>query len=320
MPALGSSTRIALKNILLTTDFSSSSLAALPFAAAFARLYEAHLTVLHVLPEGSHSVLSPTFGEGPDFDEARRKLAAFVPANVAAEVPCQLSVRRGHLDLVIPEMVAEGNIDLVVLGTHGRRGLKKVVLGSAAEKIYRAATCPVLTIGPSVHAAANPLEIKRVLFPVDLAKGDVHALPYAMSLAEENEAALVLLHAAPLVPWQHKISVEDESRAQLMQLISPETENWCKPVFLVRWEYPAEAIVKAAEEWSIDVIVMGVSKAPALSSHRPWPIASEVVSTAPCPVLTVRSTPGRNETDQGGSDDQQAASFGVSPGQPAGKN
>jgi nucleotide-binding universal stress UspA family protein len=290
MPAVHTPARIVLKNILLTTDFSSSSEAALPFALAFARLYEAHLTVLHVLPPEPLMAMIPPAQDKAAFEQARRRLSEFVPASVIAELPCQFSVRRGHLENVIPELIAEGDIDLVVLGTHGRRGLKKVVLGSGAEKIYRSATCPVLTIGPCVHAEASPSKIKRILFPVDLSKGDMHAWPYALSLAEENEAALIFLTAVPLVPWQHRISEEDRARAELMRLVPPEVENWCKPVFLVRWEYPPEAIVQSAAEWNSDVIVMGVSKArqATLSSHLPWPIASEVVSRAPCPVLTVR--------------------------------
>ncbi|MGA7908684.1 MAG: universal stress protein [Candidatus Sulfotelmatobacter sp.] len=293
MPAVQIPARIALKNILFTTDFSPSSEAALPFALAFARLYEASLLVVHVLPPEPHLALVPDrlpAQDEADFEQARHKLSGFVRSNIAADVTCKLSVSRGPLDTVIPELIAANDIDLVVLGSHGRRGLKKVVLGSSAEKIYRSASCPVLTVGPSAHPAASPCAIKRILFPVDLSTGTAHALPYALSLAEENEAELILLHAAPLVPWQHRISVEDRSRAELMRLIPPEVENWCKPVYLVRWEYPPEAILQAAADGEMDLIVMGVNKAreATLSSHRPWPIASEVVSRAPCPVLTVR--------------------------------
>lgn len=293
MPATGTPARIALKNILLTTDFSPASTAALPFALAFARLYEAKLFVAHVVPAEAHLMVVTDrlpAQDDRDWREARRNLSEFASREVL-DPPCEILLDRGDLGVVIPELIRDHKIDLVVLGTHGRRGVKKIMLGSGAETIYRAATCPVLTVGPRVHSATeNAHRIKRILFPVDLSAGTTHALPYALSLAEENEAELVLLHAAPLVPWQHRISVEDSTRAELMRLIPPEAENWCKPVFLVRWEYPAEAIVQAAAESEIDLIVMGVNKArtATLTSHSPWPIASEVVSRSTCPVLTVR--------------------------------
>jgi len=294
MPAVQTPARIALKNILLTTDLSPSSTAVLPFALAFARLYEANLFVVHVLPPEPHLMLVPDrlpAQDDADLEQARRQLSQFIPPEVPKDVSCQLLVRRGPLDVVVSEVIQESDIDLVVVGTHGRRGVKKVVLGSGAEKIYRAATCPVLTVGPRVHSPEeNPCQIRRILFPVDLSAPTVHALPYALSLAEENEAELILLHAAPLVPWQHRASEEERLRAELMRLIPPQAENWCTPEFRVRWEYPPEAIVQAAAEEKADLIVMGVNKARAstLSSHRPWPIASEVVSRASCPVLTVR--------------------------------
>ena len=102
-------------------------------------------------------------------------------------------------------MVGRHAIDLIVLGSHGKHGLKKLVLGSAAEQIFRHADCPVLTVGPKV-VAPGPGEVafKHILFATDFSAGSLRALPYALSLAEENQARLALLHVTPLVPEQHR--------------------------------------------------------------------------------------------------------------------
>jgi len=315
MTTLQSLHRISLKNILLPTDFSSASGAALPYALAFVRLYGARLTLTNVVAREPLLMAVPDRLPVQDelpLAEARLKLLHFAEAEgleISAYRPC---VRQGELAETIPELIDEGEIDLVVLGTHGRRGLKKMVLGSGAETIYRVASCPVLTVGPEVRPlGGEPWKIERILFPIDLSDHDLAdhdlsdhdladhdvadksatGLAYALSLAEENQAEFVVVNAAPLVPWQHRGAVEAQVKGEVAGLIPPEATLWCTPEAVVRWEYPAEAIVRAAEDRQADLIVMGVKRASAarLSSHRPWPITSEVVSRAPCPVLTVRS-------------------------------
>lgn len=289
MPAVVPIPRISLKNILVTTDFSPASTSALPFALALARLYEAKLIVAHVLAPEPHTQVVTDRVPAEDnwqFEQVRRKLSVFAPQQ--SDVKCDQLIERGDLAQVIPQIIREKEIDLVVLGTHGRRGFKKLILGSDAEKIYRHATCPVLTIGPNVPSPEEgKWKIKRILFPVDLESNTVQALSYTLSLAEENEADLILVHAAPLVPWQHQLATEKRVREDILSLISPEAKNWCKPEVVVRWNYPSEAILGVATERDIDLIAMGVNKRS--TSHWPWPIASEVVGLAPCPVLTVRT-------------------------------
>jgi nucleotide-binding universal stress UspA family protein len=286
------SSRIALKNILITTDFSTASSAALPFALAFSRMFSGRLFAAHVLAsEPRLQVITDRLPAQDDQDwrDARQKLLAFTAPDSLGNASCKLILGRGDLDEVIPTVIQENEIDLVVLGTHGRRGIPKLVLGSGAEKIYRSATCPVLTVGPKVpRNAGESWTMRRILLPVDLDEPSDHVLHYALSLAEENESQLVLLHSVPMVPWQQRASVENRTRQELMRLIPSEAHDWCTTESIVRWEHPAEAILRAAEDHEADLIVMGVHQARALASRLPWPIASEVVSRAPCPVLTVR--------------------------------
>lgn len=299
--------RISLKNILITTDFSPAASAALPFAKTFAEMYDARLFMAHALPpEPRRQVVMDAFPSQYDRQwerakEELREVAQHTQVESAGEkdeaehTPIKTILERGALEEIIPRITRDHHIDLVVLGTAGHRGVAKVFFGSDAEKIYRSATCPVLTVGPKVRQKAtgesgSTWEIKHILFPVDLSEDPTESLHWALSLAEENQANLILLTAEELVPWQHRTTVEEQLRRRLESLIPAEAKDWCEPQYLVSWDYPPDAILHVAQDWAIDLIVMGVHRArvAALSSHMPWPVASEVVSRAPCPVLTVR--------------------------------
>jgi len=293
MPVLEPVTHLSLKNILFPTDFSEASFVAAPFAQAWMEMYGAKLWVTHLLapePRGQ-IVLDPLPSENDRaWEEAEGRLASFAHDPSLDGTSCHTLLERGDVAAVIPDMIQEHAIDLVVVGTHGRRGVSKLVHGSQAEKIYRSAPCPVLTVGPFVRPTAQPRKIERILFPVDLKENPEPALGYAMSLADERRASLMLLHADPLVPWQYRSSVEQVIMRELAGLVPKGTLSSSEPHSMIRWEYPAEAILSTAEERGIDLIVMGVHKGRlgSLSAHLPWPVASEVVSRAPCPVLTLR--------------------------------
>jgi nucleotide-binding universal stress UspA family protein len=290
MPTLSPVTRLSLKRILFPTDFSPASKGALPFAVALARIYGSTLLIAHAIPVEPH--LEVVTDRLPDQDDrvqrdARSKLAEFT--STLGNMPVKALLDRGDLEDVIPGFIREQDIDVVVLGTHGRRGVSKLVLGSDAEKIYRSASCPVLTIGPHVRVTAD-WKLRRILCPVDVAEDPAQVLHYALSLAEENHAELINLQAIPLVPWQHRASVEERSRLALESLMPAQAQDWCTPEYLIRWEHPVEAILHTSQEREPDLIVMSVhkSRATGLAAHLPWPVASEVVSRATCPVLTLR--------------------------------
>jgi nucleotide-binding universal stress UspA family protein len=133
-------------------------------------------------------------------------------------------------------------------------------------------------------------KLKTILFPTDGSDTSMQALPYALSLAEENQANLIFLQLMPLAPHQYEESEEASTREALRALLPAEAEAWCKPEFVARFEFPVEGILRLAEERDVNLIVMGVRKSGkiAMQQHLPWPIASRVVAQARCPVLTVR--------------------------------
>jgi nucleotide-binding universal stress UspA family protein len=283
-------TRIAINNILLASDFSEVSQAALGYACSLARSYGGKIFVAHVVrPEPYLAV--PMEPIPTDFDlfwnQEKRNMAEFVAAKALEELPHEDILQRGELWEVLSQIVENRNIDLIIAGTHARRGLKRVVLGSMAEKIYRQAKCPVLTIRPELTPACTTgWEVKSVLFATDFSETSLHALPYAVSLAAENQANLILLNVAPLVPYQYKQSIV-EATCKRLEALMPAGGS---PDFVVCFDFAAQGILRIAREREADLIVLGVSKRAAvgLSSHLPWSTAWDVVSEAPCPVLTVR--------------------------------
>jgi nucleotide-binding universal stress UspA family protein len=292
MAALPQVARICLKHILFPIDFSPASDAALPFVFKLARIYGAGVHVAHVIiPEPHPRVLSPRISDQETvWDEANEHLDEFTHGPSVGNVHCTSLLESGDLGDVIPSMIREYEIDMVVVGTRGRRGVGRLVMGSKAETIYRSASCPVLTIGPQVNKSEWKLE--TILCPVDLEGDPEPALDYALALAEDNAAELLVMNSVPIVPWQHRGELEHENCERMRKLLPTfgKPDGMSEPQFLVRWEPAAEAILTCANVRGADLIVMGVrkSRAAGLSSHLPWPVASEVVSRAPCPVLTVR--------------------------------
>ena len=301
----------ALKNILYATDFSPSSQAALPYLRAIAERSGSAVHVVHVLPPEART--SVPMDEIPELD-TEREIAESAMNTLLASLPFgdiahTETIERGPLWEVLADFVEKKNIDLIVLGTHGRRGLKKLVLGSAAEQVFRNATCPVLTVGPqTVSEGTAPASIATILFATDFSAGSHHALRYALSLARINNSHLILLHAVPppmemvptsidAVPVSIEIAAEitadalARARQQMAELISAATTKEFTPEIIVESGPAAEMILAIAQDRKADLIVMGAhrSSASSIATHLPWATASEVVCQAHCPVLTVRS-------------------------------
>jgi nucleotide-binding universal stress UspA family protein len=294
MPVTSTSTRLSIKNILFTTDFSAASAAALPYAQALAKWFGAKVVIAHsTAPVAALALpMEPIpLDMDPEWESAQSQMKDFLGTHPFADIDSEGVVCRGDVGNVLADLVKRHQIDLVVLGTHGREGVRKLVLGSAAEQIFRRADCPVLSIGPSARRGEADFENwKHILFATDFSEGSLRALPYALSIAEENQAELTLAHLVSLVPLQHQDNVEEQARKRLQALLPPDATDWCTPEFVVRFEFPSDGILRLAEERGADLIVMGVHKsnAPRATAHMPWAIAYEVVCHAHCPVLTVR--------------------------------
>jgi nucleotide-binding universal stress UspA family protein len=293
VPVTSTISRLSVKNILFTTDFSHASEAAFPYARALAKWFGANVVMAHSATIAPLALPMEPIPMEMDlaWESAGKRLTEFARTHPVSGAKSEAVLCRGDLWNAIPDLVERYQIDLVVLGTRGREGVRKLVLGSAAEQIFRRASCPVLTVGPHVHEGEVGFDRwKHILFATDFSDGSLHALPYALSIAEENQAQLTLMHTISLVPMQHQDAVEEQARKRLQALLPPDVTDWCLPECVVRFEFPSDGILRTAEERGADLIVMGVHKsnAPRTLAHMPWAIAYEVVCRAHCPVLTVR--------------------------------
>jgi nucleotide-binding universal stress UspA family protein len=181
--------RVTLTNILFLTDFSEPSGSALPFASVLSRTYGSVVHALHVLQHSAYTYMTPDVATSLLDDEEDR--AKTEMQRVDAELtglPRETIIERGSaLGPVLSKVLKEHDIDLIVLGTHGRTGVQKVLLGSSAEEVFRQARVPVLTIGPAVSNGSHwGGRFRCVLFATDFNAVSTLAGTYAVSLAQEN--------------------------------------------------------------------------------------------------------------------------------------
>jgi nucleotide-binding universal stress UspA family protein len=296
MKATEVQTRIQLKNILFTTDFSAASRAAIPYALELGKHYGAKVHALHVKPPAAKP-LTPASAwrslEEVAAAEAVQHRQLLLDAFAGVEREVQLA--DGDLWSNITAVVEKSDIDLIVAGTRGRSGVAKLLLGSKAEEIYRNAPCPVLTVGPHSKSDRETAgEFSNILFATDFSPESIAAAPYAISLAQEYQAHLTVLHvvaeakANELVrPWDLTASSEH----MLRRLVPADAELWCEPKFVVERGEAAEKILDVAARFRADLIVLGMRKPsgfPGAATHLPIATAHKIVTHANCPVLTVR--------------------------------
>ena len=292
-------TRVAFKNILFATDFSGVSQHALMHALAIAKRYDAKLTVVHVAPP---EVQTPIPMEPVPLEmdwqkkkaaESMARLEDFQPLHA---YPHSMILKQGNPWPELAGVIEDKGIDLIVLGTHGRGLMATLLLGSVAEQVLRHATCPVLTVGPDVVASLVDHEkLSHILFATDFSEGSLHALPYALTLAEENDAELTLMHVLEELhpmPVEYSKELLADYRERLWDLVPAEATLWCKPKVAVEIGEAAESIVRNAHDRQVDLIVMGVHGGGTVASHLPWTVIHAVVRHARCPVLTTRGSAG----------------------------
>jgi nucleotide-binding universal stress UspA family protein len=184
---------VTFKNILVATDFSEASKPALDWAEAITEVNEGQLFVLHAVPPEPHLPvpLDPLPASADrELTEAKLNFKKNVVTPLGSSHHEEI-LKRGPVAEAVLDTIKRKKIDLLVLGTHGRTGLKKLVIGSTAEELFRCAPCPVLTVGPS---AARIGPIRKVLFATDFGPSSLQALPYAIDLANSTGGELTLLH------------------------------------------------------------------------------------------------------------------------------
>lgn len=281
--------RIAIKEVLFPTDFAPASAEALPYAINIAQQYQSRIHVVHVLLPGEWQ-LSPgleplgTFELG--MQRAKNRMADFIKKARFNGLQYDSVIRTGiDVGQTVSELVESKDIDLVVVGTSGREGLRRFYSGSAAEEVFRTVSCPVLVVGPRA-ACRVPRKLEKMLFATDLTKHSLAALPFVMAFADDHRAHLIIAHVPP---YKHAERGVGEATLKLMSDLIPAHDNVkCE----VPFGEPAEAILKLAEEHECELIMLGAHHANRLSTHLPANFAHRIVDESYCPVLIVQAHDG----------------------------
>jgi len=287
--------RVTLKNILYATDFSPAAENALKYAGALAKSFGAKLYALHVQEPANYG-LPPELWRGAE--QAREEQMKDLRNTMVRAFPGVLSetiIGEGGLWPAVALAAERFGIDFIVVGTRGRTGIGKLILGSQAEEILRRAQIPVLTVGPGVHPEMWPSgKFASILFATDFGPASQAAMRYALSLAEENQAKLTLVHIVDTRKAENtasRVEAIEEAEKKLRAMVPEEAKAWCTPKFMVHLGGPVEKILQTAEEMGADLIVLGVHRAegvPGAATHLPIATVHKLLAHAVTPVLTVR--------------------------------
>jgi nucleotide-binding universal stress UspA family protein len=287
--------RVRLANALLLTDFSPNSELALPYAIALARQYNGKVYVVHVISPEMYEYVPPELVAGMRTEirnYGQRRMQKLLNHSEFQQVPHDAVVREGEIWDTLKNLAEDFHIDVIVVGTHGRRGLKKALTGAVAEEVLHLARSPVLTVGPQCHGIAPEHKPKRILYATDFSADSVRAMAYAVSLAQTFGASLVPTYIAPQIADDPaaKTRFEEFFEERLQELLVGQISAIPGRDYRVKFGTPADGILQAAAEENVDLIVMGVRGAGSLlcAARHLGTTADRVVSESCCPVLTVR--------------------------------
>lgn len=297
---------LKLARILVSTDFSRHAAQALHYAVPLARQVGGRITLLHVLdwPVVPATLSVAVRNEDQLTRAANRKLAELAATAVPADLLDKTVVRLGTSYREIVQAARGLKMDLIVMATQGRAGLKRALLGSTAERVVRHAACPVLTVrrdigGRALDRKAPSLRphINRILLPVDFSPHSKAAVRFAADLARTMDARLALLHVVePLpIPWFKQFPDElargsaealRQARHRLAALAA-HVPKGLRVQTLLRRDAPAQGILRAARAWQSDLIVLPTRGLTGVKYIVLGSTAEAVVRHAQCPVLTL---------------------------------
>jgi nucleotide-binding universal stress UspA family protein len=294
MASIETANEVKLNNILYLTDFSEPAEAAIPFVKAIAHKYGSRVYAAHVLLPDVYACMAPEFGDvvTAGLEQAAEARMQKIAAGLTG-LPHETIIEWGpEVWPALQRVVEKNDIDLVVLGTHGRRGVQKFLLGSVAEEIWRCSHVPVLTIGPGVSRARTIERFNCVLFATDFTSESLSGMPYAVSMAREYRAQLVLLHVIRQFKKEEILGELSAADAMhyMIQMLPQDAGLFSRPELVVKYGEPAKNIIDTASRFDADLIVLGVRDGNrfGVATHVDRSIAHNVVINASCPVLTVR--------------------------------
>jgi nucleotide-binding universal stress UspA family protein len=298
--------RIQLNRILCATDFSELSNQTISFGIALAKTFSARLLVCHIidLPFAAMNgevQMDPIDQQDRMMAYAQEQLAQLFEKESVAWEPL---VSIGHTADEISRIVDKERIDLAISATHGRSGLKRLLLGSVTERLMRTLSCPLLIIKGREEVQVGTKDTAfppvRILVGCDFSSDSGLAFQYGLAMAQEFEAELHLVHVVEPPVYQNVLvsdaasgegareSILDQLTDKLARMVPAEARNWCDLKTTLREGKPDEELTRYAEVNDIDLIVLGVRGHGLVESLFIGSTTDRVARRAPCPVLSVR--------------------------------
>lgn len=278
--------------IVVATDFSPSSVAALHVAARLAQTLKARVTILHVFEYVvRHAYKVPVdWMVGEIRKDAVKKLGEIERTLQKSGIDTAIMIRDGLPTEEIPSFLRAFSKPLLIVGTHAVSGVDRYLLGSTAEEVLRKVSCPVVTVGPHAWSpAASDPRLYKILFATDFSAASLGAIPFLATLCLATNATLRVAHVATDPP----------SDAEALTLFNPMIETFrqssidnakIEPEYVVlRGPSVSKALVCEAERSRADLLVLGVRHASSIATHLSPKVAFQTIAAAPCPVLTISS-------------------------------
>lgn len=291
-----------LKSILCPIDFSEFSVSAFEYALSLAEYYQSRLVALHIVelwkyPFADYAAYETDFAKASEAIEegGEQRLREFVNKYSAKANQPELVVLQGNASDCILSLAQAENTEGIVMGTHGRRGFDRLVLGSTTDKVIRKAACPVLVVSKPSHKLMTTgpdgrHRLSRILYCTDFSNNSKLARDYAISVAGEYGAELTLLHVSENAPDLARAeAIIAERTEELDKLISQDERKDLEVKAIVRFGKPYEEIVRHAHEAQISLIIMTARGGDAVDRAVFGSTTYRVIQLGPCPVLAVHT-------------------------------
>jgi nucleotide-binding universal stress UspA family protein len=297
--------RVIPKRILCATDFSDFSNHAIPYGIALAKEFKARLFLCHVIDLSSAAI----YGEAVlALEEQQKRMTKYAEDEMTAlmskeSIDWEPLIAVGNAAHEISRLAGEKQIDITVAASHGRAGLKRLILGSVAERLMRTLPCPLLVVRSPERGFVTPADqaitLKKILVGCDFSPDSSLAFQYGLSLAQEFQASLHLVHVIqiPLYDYLEKAGepkeasqkdLKSELKRKLADMVPAEARTWCEPVTTLLAGQPHEEITKYSVVNDIDLIVLGVRGHSLVETLFVGSTTDRVMRRAPCPVLSVQ--------------------------------
>jgi nucleotide-binding universal stress UspA family protein len=302
---------VSFKKIACTTDMSDFSNYTLAYGVALARQFGAKLYACHVISLPSMATYygySTDDSTGKVTDRITRQVMEMFEKTLdPVSTDWESVITIGHISDEIFRLTEEKKIDLVVAATHGRSGLKRFLLGSVTERLMHILPCPLLIIGGPEEkvnpSAGEGLTFSRILVGCDFSSDSEAAFQYGLSLAQEYQAELHLVHVieppvyididmpGTLVGPENMQTLRDRLNAKMSALVPSEARHWCRPRISLLEGLAYEVLIQYARQNNIDLVVLGARGYSLVEKLFIGSTTDRVVRRTPCPVLSVRQTP-----------------------------